>query len=38
MFYVSLLELANLETLLQHNFCYKLEEENKFKVKKILQH
>jgi hypothetical protein len=37
-FYVSLLELANKDTLLQRTFCYKTKEENKFKVKKILAH
>jgi hypothetical protein len=35
-FYISLLELANLETLLQRTFCYKTEEDNIFKVKKII--
>jgi hypothetical protein len=35
-FYVKLLELANLETLLQRTFCYKTKEENIFEVEKIL--
>jgi hypothetical protein len=35
-FYISLLELANLETLLQRTFCYKTKEDNIFKVKKII--
>jgi hypothetical protein len=37
-FYVSLLELANLETLLQRTFRYKTKEDNTFKVKKIVAH
>jgi hypothetical protein len=37
-FYVSLLELANLETLLQQTFRYKTKEEKEFKVKKILDY
>jgi hypothetical protein len=37
-FYISLLELANLETLLQRTFCYKLEEENEYEVERILKH
>jgi hypothetical protein len=37
-FYVSLLELANPETLLQRTFCYKTEEEKEFEVKKILDY
>jgi hypothetical protein len=37
-FYVSLLELANLETLLQRTFRYKIEEEREFKVKEILNY
>jgi hypothetical protein len=36
-FYVSLLELANLETLLQRTFCYKTKEDNIFKVKRIIR-
>jgi hypothetical protein len=35
-FYISLLELADLETLLQRTFCYKTKEDNVFKVKKII--
>jgi hypothetical protein len=31
-FYVSLLELADLKTLLQRTFCYKTEEEKEFEV------
>jgi hypothetical protein len=36
-FYVSLLELANLETLLQRTFCYKTKEDNVFKVERIIR-
>jgi hypothetical protein len=36
-FYISLLELANLETLLQQTFCYKTKENNVFKVKRIIR-
>jgi hypothetical protein len=35
-FYISLLEPANLETLLQQRFRYKTEEDNIFKVKRII--
>jgi hypothetical protein len=35
-FYISLLELANLETLLQQTFYYKTKENNIFKVKRII--
>jgi len=35
-FYINLLELANLEILIQRTFCYKIEEDNVFKVKKII--
>jgi hypothetical protein len=37
-FYISLLEPANLETLLQRTFRYKLEEENKYKVERIVEY
>jgi hypothetical protein len=37
-FYISLLEPANLETLLQRTFRYKTEEEKEFKVEKILDY
>jgi hypothetical protein len=37
-FHISLLELANLETLLQRTFRYKIKEEKEFKVKKILDY
>jgi hypothetical protein len=37
-FHVSLLELANKNTLLQQTFCYKTEEEKEFKVKQILDY
>jgi hypothetical protein len=37
-FYISLLELANLEILLQRTFRYKIKEEKEFKVKKILDY
>jgi hypothetical protein len=37
-FYISLLELADLETLLQRTFRYEIEEEKEFKVKKILDY
>jgi hypothetical protein len=37
-FYISLLELADLETLLQRTFRYKIKEEKEFKVKKILDY
>jgi hypothetical protein len=33
-----MLELADLETLLQKTFYFKTEEDNVFKVKKILAH
>jgi hypothetical protein len=36
-FYISLLELANLETLLQRTFRYKTKEDNIFKVKRIIR-
>jgi hypothetical protein len=35
-FYISLLEPANLETLLQQRFCYKTKEDNIFKVGYII--
>jgi hypothetical protein len=35
-FHVSLLEPANLETLLQRTFRYKTKEDNVFKVKRIV--
>ena len=35
---MSMLELANLETLVQRSFYYKTKEDNKFKVKKIVSH
>jgi hypothetical protein len=35
-FYISLLELANLETPLQRTFRYKTKEDNIFKVKRII--
>jgi hypothetical protein len=37
-FHISLLEPANPETPLQRTFRYKTEEENKFKVEKIVTH
>jgi hypothetical protein len=37
-FYVSLLEPADKDTLLQYTFRYKTEEETKFEVEKILAH
>jgi hypothetical protein len=37
-FYISLLELANLETPLQRTFRYKTKEEKEFKVEKILDY
>jgi hypothetical protein len=37
-FYISLLELANLEILLQRTFRYETEEEKEFEVKKILNY
>jgi hypothetical protein len=37
-FYVSLLELANKDILLQRTFCYKTKEEKEFKVKQILDY
>jgi hypothetical protein len=37
-FYISKLELADPATLLQRTFCYKAEEENKYKVKCILDY
>jgi len=36
-FYISLLELADPETLLQETFHFKIKEENVFKIKKILR-
>jgi hypothetical protein len=36
-FYISLLEPANLETPLQRTFRYKTEEDNVFKVKRIIR-
>jgi hypothetical protein len=35
-FYISLLEPANLETLLQQRFRYKTKEDNVFKVERIV--
>jgi hypothetical protein len=37
-FYVSLLELADLETPLQRTFRYEIEEEKEFEVEKILDY
>jgi hypothetical protein len=37
-FYISLLELADLETPLQRTFRYEIEEEKEFEVKKILDY
>jgi hypothetical protein len=37
-FYVSLLELADKDTLLQRTFRYETEEETEFEVEKILAH
>jgi hypothetical protein len=37
-FYISLLELADSETLLQRTFRYETEEEKEFRVEKILDH
>jgi hypothetical protein len=37
-FYISLLELADLKTLLQKIFYFKTEEENKFEVERIVTH
>jgi hypothetical protein len=37
-FYISLLEPADLEMLLQQTFCYKTEEDNKFKVKELINY
>jgi hypothetical protein len=37
-FYISLLELANLETPLQRTFRYKTEEDNKFKVEELINY
>jgi hypothetical protein len=37
-FYISKLEPANPTTLLQRTFRYKAEEENKYKVKRILDY
>jgi hypothetical protein len=37
-FYISLLELADLETPLQRTFCYKTEEDNKFKVEELINY
>jgi hypothetical protein len=37
-FHVSLLEPANKDTLLQQTFCYKTEEENKFKVERLVKY
>jgi hypothetical protein len=37
-FYAKLLELVDSKILLQKTFYYKIEEENKFKVKKILDY
>jgi hypothetical protein len=36
-FHISLLEPANPETLLQQTFRYKTEEDNVFKVKRIIR-
>jgi hypothetical protein len=37
-FYVNMLELVDLETLLQKTFYFETEEDNIFKVEKILAH
>jgi hypothetical protein len=37
-FYVSLLELANKDTLLQRTFCYEIEEENEFEVERLVKY
>jgi hypothetical protein len=37
-FHISLLELADKDTLLQRTFRYETKEETEFKVKKILAH
>jgi hypothetical protein len=37
-FYVSLLELADKDILLQRTFCYKTKEEKEFEVKQILDY
>jgi hypothetical protein len=37
-FYISLLELANLKTLLQKTFHFETEEENEFEVERIVAH
>jgi hypothetical protein len=37
-FHVSLLEPADLETLLQRTFRYETEEDNKFKVKELINY
>jgi hypothetical protein len=37
-FYINLLELADKNTLLQRTWRYKIEEDNEFKVKKILDY
>jgi hypothetical protein len=37
-FYISLLELANPETLLQRTFRYKTKEEKEFEVERILNY
>jgi hypothetical protein len=37
-FHVSLLELANLETLIQRTFRYETKEDNEFKVEDLLRY
>jgi hypothetical protein len=37
-FYVNLLELADLETLLQRTFRYETKEDNTFEVEEIVAH
>jgi hypothetical protein len=37
-FYVSLLELADKDILLQRTFCYETEEENEFKVERLVKY
>jgi hypothetical protein len=37
-FHVSLLEPANLETLVQRTFRYETEEDNEFKVENLLRY
>jgi hypothetical protein len=37
-FYVSLLEPADKDTLLQRTFCYETEEENEFEVERLVKY